>query len=431
MQTFGRSRRLVGSAGSTHERAPGKAARSATGATGAAAKTARTARLLSLLGAAGLLVAACTTATSGGSNSGNSSVNTNNTFGRAYGYAAAVTAVQKAFKNTSNNVDPTSRPAAKNKSIVVISSGQASISSEVPSDAAVAAAQAIGWHVTLLDAQLNPALYGTLIDQAISMGVNGIILDAIDCNAAEQPIKEARARGIAVVGMYDYDCNDPAENAGPAQFSAAINFDNLPQKDLGAFAESYGRDQANYVIASSKNKAKVLLLNDPEFTVLKYTAAGFSDQIKHSGGSQIVATLNFTTADLGAKLTQEIQADLLKYPDVNWIKSPYTYATTLSVVAAIQNQPGKYDVMGGEGYQPELDLIRTGKITAVNYIDSEWTGWAAVDTMNSVFNHTKPVPSGIGWTLIDSSHNLPSSGPYQDPINFKAEYEKAWGVASS
>jgi len=301
----------------------------------------------------------------------------------------------------------------------------------VPSDAAVAAAQAIGWKVTLLDAMLNPANYGNLIDQAISMGANGIILDAIDCNAAEQPIKEAKAAGIVIVGIYDYDCNDPAENAGPALFSPGINFQNLPAKDLGAFAESYGRDQANYVISKSQNKAKILLLNDPEFTVLKYTAAGFADQVKHSGGSQVVATLNFTEADLGPKLTQEIQAELLKYPTVNWIKSPYTYATTLSVEAALANQVGKYKVMGGEGYQPELDLIRNGTITAVNYIDSNWVGWAAVDAMNSDFDHTSPVPSGIGWTLIDSAHNLPASGSYVDPVNFKAAYEKAWGVASS
>jgi ribose transport system substrate-binding protein len=292
----------------------------------------------------------------------------------------------------------------------------------------VAAAQAIGWRVTLLDAALNPANYGNLVRQAISLGANGIILDAIDCNAAEQPIREAKAAGIALIGIYDYDCNDPAENAGSPLFSSVINFQNLPERSLGAFAESYGRDQANYIISSSSNKARILLLNDPEFTVLKYTAAGFADQIKHSGGAQVVDTLNFTTADLGAKLTQEIQAELLKHPEVTWIKSPYTYATILSVVQAISNQPGRYSVMGGEGYQPELDLIRSGKITAVNYIDSNWVGWAAIDTMNSVFTHTPTHNSGIGWVLIDATHNLPASGPFQDPINFIAEYKRAWGV---
>jgi ribose transport system substrate-binding protein len=62
-------------------------------------------------------------------------------------------------------------------------------------------------------------------------------------------------------------------------------------------------------------------------------------------------------------------------------------------------------------------------------ISSEWTGWAAVDTMNSVFAGQKPKNSGIGWTLLDENHNLPSSGPYNPKVNFKAVYEKAWGVS--
>ena len=63
--------------------------------------------------------------------------------------------------------------------------------------------------------------------------------------------------------------------------------------------------------------------------------------------------------------------------------------------------------MGGEGFADELDLIRSGKITAANVISSEWVGWAAVDTMNSVFLNQPPADSGIGWTMVDATHNLP------------------------
>ena len=59
--------------------------------------------------------------------------------------------------------------------------------------------------------------------------------------------------------------------------------------------------------------------------------------------------------------------------------------------------------MGGEGFADELDLIRAGKITAVNVISSEWVGWASVDTMNSVFLSQKPADSGIGWTMVDAT----------------------------
>ena len=352
-----------------------------------------------------------------------------NPFGYKYGYAAAKAELPKLYAGTSTAVNTTPRPAAKNKSVFIISAGQASISSSIPADAAQAAAQAAGWKATILDGKLEPSTYGGLVDQAIADGANGIILDAVDCNQVKGPLEQAKAKHIAVVPIYAYDCNDPTEDAGPALFSAVPNTNNLPDKDLGAFAESYGRGQADYVIAASKNKARVLVLNDPEFTVLKYTTAGFDDQIAHSGGSKVVATLNFLAADLGSKLQQEIQAELLKYPSINWIKSPYTYATELGVVPALASQPkGKYDVMGGEGFQPELAGIASGSVTGAMAISSEWVAWAAVDAMNSVFTHRPTYPSGIGWELVDKAHNLPANGELVPKVNFEAAYEKAWGV---
>ncbi len=85
--------------------------------------------------------------------------------------------------------------------------------------------------------------------------------------------------------------------------------------------------------------------------------------------------------------------------------------------------------MGGEGFHDELDNVRLGKIAATNAISSNWTGWAAVDTLNSIFNHTKPVDSGIGWTLVDATHNLPATPgtDFTPPIDYTAEYKKAWG----
>jgi ribose transport system substrate-binding protein len=353
-----------------------------------------------------------------------------NPFGYKYGYKAALAELPKLYVGTSTNVNPTPRPAAKNKSIVIISSGQASISSSIPVDAAEQAAEDMGWKVTILDEKLMPSNAPGLVDQAIALKPSGIILDATDCDEARGPLLTAKADHIPVVGLYSYDCNDPTEDAGSPLFTANINFNNLPAKELGYFAESYGRGQADYIIAASHNKARVLVLNDLEVTVLKYTGAGFADQIAHSGGSQVVATLDFLAADLGPKLQQEIQAELLQHPNINWIKSPYTYATILGVVPALTAYPkGKYNVMGGEGFQPELADIQQGTVTAAMAISSAWTGWASVDTMNSLLTHKPVEPSGIGWQLIDATHNMPANpADYAPPINFEAEYLKAWGI---
>ncbi len=386
---------------------------------------ARWPKLLSVAAAATVALSFATVATA----SGSSSVPLANPFGYKYGYKAAKAELPKLYAGTSTKVNPTSRPAAKNKFVVIISAGQASISSSVPVDAAAAAAKAIGWRSTILDGKLQPSTYGGLVSQAIALGAQGIVLDGIDCDQVRGPLQQAKAHHIVVIPLYAYDCNDPTEAAGAPLFSGVVNFNNLPDKQLGYFAESYGRGQADYIIAASHNKARILVLNDLEYTVLKYTGAGFDDQIAHSGGSQVVDTVNFLAADLGAKLQQEIQAALLQHPDINWIKSPYTYATILGVVPAISAYPkGKYSVMGGEGFQPELADITAGTVTAAMAISSQWVGWATIDAMNSVFTHKPVYTSGIGWELVDATHNLPASDNLVPKENYIAAFEKAWGV---
>jgi ribose transport system substrate-binding protein len=352
-----------------------------------------------------------------------------NTFGRAYGLDAAKTSTEKAFAGTATDVSSTPRAAVKGKHIAVISTGQAILSHQILSDGAVAAAKAAGWQVDLLDAKLNPSAFGDLIRQAISMNVDGILLEAIDCDKVVQPLREAQEKKIPVVGMADYDCNEPYVNAGPPLFSAVINYNNLPSSELGAFFQGYGRDSANYIISQSNATAHVLFINDPSLIVLKHVAAGFNDQMAHAGGSTSVTTLDISAADLGPKVVQQIQAELLKHPDVTWIQSPFSFATLAGIIPAIANQPGKYKVMGGEGLAPEVDALRGGQVTAVNALNSDWLGWAGVDTLNSVLRKESPQPSGVGWILADATHNVPASGTVPSKVDYKAEYKRAWGVS--
>ncbi len=352
-----------------------------------------------------------------------------NTLGRKYGAGAAATYTKRAEQGTNHAVSAVKRPAVKGKKVVVISQGQASISSSGPANGAMAAAKAIGWKATLLDAKLSPSNYGSLIKQAIGLGANAIVLVEIDCSYVQQPLRQAKAKGIAVIGLYAYDCNDPISSVKSSSlFTTCVNYQDLPCTKLDDFTASYGRDQANYIITSSKNKAKVLEVTDNEFAVLRLTSKGFDDQIAHSGGSQVVAKVDITTGDLLAnKVPGMIAAALLKYPDVTWIKSPYTYATILGITPTTNKTPGKYKIMGGEGYQPELALIPNGQVTAANIISSDWTGWASIDALNSYFAKKPTVDSGIGWIIADKNHNVPASGDYVPPINYKAAFKKAWG----
>ena len=369
------------------------------------------------------LVAAC------GSSKDNSG---NNNTGTTDYLATAKAKVEQNYKGTNTMPDTKLRKPTAGKKVVVISAGQTSLSSSVPSDAAVAAAKAAGWDVQLYDEKLNPVNGTALIRQALTAGAEGIILDATDCPLAKQALQEAKAKGVKVVPIYAFDCNDPMfGTGGEALFSGVINYGAKAQ-DIDKFTESYGADQADAIIAATEGKAKVILFNDSEFTVLKYTAKGFKDEMAKCGGCSIVAEVDFKAAELGPNLQQKAASILLQHPQANAVKIPYTAAALLGISPAIAASPkaSSLYVMGGEGFAPELDLIRTNKgLSAVNIISSEWVGWAAVDTLNSLFLGQTPADSGIGWTLADAKKNIPPSGEFVPPIDFKAAYKKAWGLS--
>ncbi len=392
-----------------------------------------TSRPLALLGAglaASLVLSAC------GGSSDDAAPSTDEPAAPAAGASTGTTAAAPAgdvnYAGTLREPDAAARPIAKDKKVVIISAGQASISSSVPVGAAEEAAKAAGWKTEVYDAQLNPANGATLVRQAIASGADGIILQAIDCPGVKGPLQEAKAKGIQVVGIYSFDCNDPLfKGNDPALFSGQINYGKDAEAGIGAFTEKYGADQAKAVIAATGGKAKVIFFNSPTVTVLNYTGKGFKDEIKRCAGCEIVAEIEFAGAELGPNLQQKATSALLQNPDANVVKSPYTSATLLGIAPAVvqSGRASKVYVMGGEGFAPELDLLRANQgVNAVNIAPSDWTGWAAVDTMNSLFTKKPIADSGLGWQLVDKENNLPPAGPFVPKVDFKASYKKAWGV---
>jgi ribose transport system substrate-binding protein len=368
---------------------------------------------------AAALLAGC-----GGASSGTSGGATATTF-----LSQAQANVQKDYGSTDRTPDTTSRPATRGKKIVVISAGDEGESASVPVHGALAAAKAMGWQATEYDEHLDPTKGPALVRQAIAAGADGIVVDGNDCPLIKAPLQEAQTAHISVVPIYAYDCNDPLFNGGHALFSGLVQVATPGTPDQQA--QAYGANQADAVITATKGHARVILFNDVEFTVLHYTGEGFTRELAKCSDCKVVDEVDFKAAELGPTLQQKAASAVLQHPEANAVKIPYAAASLLGIAGAVV-QSGKASqlyVMGGEGFADELDLIRGGKgVNAVNIISSEWTGWAAVDTLNSAFLGQQPRNSGIGWTLSDTTHNLPASGPFVPKVDFKTAYMKAWGV---
>jgi ribose transport system substrate-binding protein len=340
------------------------------------------------------------------------------------------------FKGTFRPPDPATRIAAKGKKIAIISRGQQSPSSQVPVDAAAEAAKALGWESTILDLKFNALAAPDAVRQAVALGVDGIVSN-IDCAYAPNEFGEAKAKGIKIVPLFTFDCTDPtvAGKPGESQFTTFLNFQlgSTGEKvDATRYNSVGGVIAASAVITATNGTAKVLAFTDATSTILNYTHAGFISQMKRCKGCQILEEIRFTPPELAdGSLRAKVRDALARHPEVTAIRGSHSAAIQLAiapevVAAKMQN---KVIVIGGEGQEHDLDLIRTKQgLNMTLCTDSPWMGWAVVDALNSAFNGEKPRFPGLGAMLVDREHNLPPSGAVQHNVNFKSVYRKAWGV---
>jgi ribose transport system substrate-binding protein len=343
--------------------------------------------------------------------------------------AQAVTAA--AWRGSYKSPDPATRLAAKGKRIAVISRGQQSPTSAIPVSGAVEAAKALNWQVTVLDLKLNPSSAPAVVQQAIDLRVDGIVAN-FDCAYAPAQFAAAKARGIKIVPLFGFDCTDPSVTGTPgeSQYTTFVNY-GVARVDTAKYTMNFGAVAAHAVIAATGGTAKVIAFNDESSTVLHYTHAGFIETIKRCSGCEVLEEVFFGTNELGPVLAAKVKAALQRHPDATVIRSAHSAATQSSIAPALVStgRHGSVLVIGGEGQAKDLDLIRTKQgLTMTLSTDSQWAGWATVDSINSAFNGEAPRPAGFGGLLVDRDHNLPPSGPVQHNVNFKNVYRKAWGV---
>jgi ribose transport system substrate-binding protein len=344
--------------------------------------------------------------------------------------AQAQAEVDRAYKGTDREPPSQAKKPQPGKKVWIISPGQIGESASIPTNAAKEAGEAVGWKMTLYDSKLDVANFSLGIRQAIAARADGLILHSIDCPLVKQALNEAKKANVKIVAYYSLDCDDPSVKGEPL-YDGSVNFGSQ-FGDYAALTKAWGAAKADWVIAKTQGRAKVISFKEDELLVVKYIREGFEEGLKKCKTCEIVKTVDFTLADLGPKLQQKAQGALLQHPEANAIHVPYDSAVLLGISAALieSGKNDQIDLIGGEGFPSNVQLIRDNKgQDAANAFPSKWTGYAAIDTLNSLFHGEKPQDSGIGYKLIDKEHNLPPAGQGYEPVaDYKGAYKKAWGV---
>jgi ribose transport system substrate-binding protein len=361
----------------------------------------------------GLLVAAC----------GSTSNGTTTTAASGGLVTSSKQRVESLYRGTYEPPAAAPHPQAGRK-ILLLSCGQSVSTCAVGVDGARRAAQAMGWQTTVFDTKSDPNQAAAGIRQAIVAHEDGVFMYALDCRIMKQALREAQQAKLPVVAAESLDCDYGNSGAKPL-FAGAVTY---VEGDYERWIGEYGKAQAQYVIANTDRKAKVIIFAQDDLLGPVIQQNAEYAEFKRCTGCTVYP-VTFTLADFSnGGLQQKAQQALLKHPDANAVIVQYDAVLQSGVSAAVQSSGRRMLVIAAEGAPATMDAVRSGKVTAGLGIPIAGEGFAGVDILNRLFHGQKQTHSGIGLELYDKAHNTPASGGWQPPGNFEGEYLKAWGV---
>jgi ribose transport system substrate-binding protein len=346
------------------------------------------------------------------------------------GVPAAVTSLLDSGYKGTFQAPPASGPkAAVGKSVWVISCGQVAASCAEIADAAMSAGKALGWNMTLFDGKLDPTLYSQGILQAIAAHVSGIFTVAVDCSIATSPLKQAKAAGIATVGVSNFDCNDPLNNIGPALYSTYVKYTGIT--GYGTTYADWKKYNAAWIIAQTDGKAKVINSYSPGYLVAEYQNKGFMQEMSLCSTCSIVSSLGITaTEQAGTGAQEALQTAITQDQSANAIQVGVSGWFGRFANAAIRSSGrANLAIAGDECDAAAIAAIKAGGPQQMCVArDFGWESWAAMDELNRQFASpgSAPVDEGLGFEIVDKTHNLPSGSTWTAPFNYQSAYEKIW-----
>jgi ribose transport system substrate-binding protein len=323
--------------------------------------------------------------------------------------------------------------ALRDKKIFAIPCTSGGPGCQLPAENFRDAAKTLGWDVTIADGKGTPQGQSAAVDAAIAANADAIVLVAVDCQNVKAALERADKAKIPVYAMISFDCDEPDGAGGEKLFDAAFAYEG--GSGLAEFYDTLWNTVANYVIAETDGKGKVLHVQTSEPLLAKLSIPTFKTAMEKCTTCTVYETHYSLDDLLAGKVEAKVTAALTAHPDVDAVVAPYGAAVTLGVgnaVEAARRNGGKDIILAAiDGLGDNYKLIQKG----VQTMDTgsqpvRWWGWIATDGLLRLFNDQPQVDSGQGMQVI-TKENVPSDGLYDGnpkSSGYEQNYKKLWGV---
>jgi len=203
----------------------------------------------------------------------------------------AKAAVQKYVGLQSEWLGPTSAPKPQSGKKIVYLSGDENIDTSHEYGVYMKEAAAkLGWDVTVIDGKGSPSSWLAAFNQAIALKPDGIAIFA-DAASLQDPIRAANAQHIVVIGLHA---------AGtPGAFPDLGVFFNI-QGD----PRNVGKAQAEWAIADSDGKARVVILTHNEYKIAETKSTAAKTMVEKCKGCQVLEYANSPASQADQRMAQ-------------------------------------------------------------------------------------------------------------------------------
>ena len=287
-----------------------------------------------------------------------------------------------------------------------------------------AAAKALGWRYTSpVDPEGDPRKAADAIQQAIQAKANVIVLISIDPTTVSTAVAQARKAGIIVACA---SCGLPAGGTG----KTGISLDADP--NVG----NTGRILAAYTATTSGGSAKIAMLQDSEFLVVKQRYNTYLNLLKQCHNCSVVAKENFVSTDVGPTLSDKGQSLIAANPSATYLYVGFD-AGAAPVIEGLQQAgkasdltSGKLRVISYDANQQNLTLVKQGLQYGDIGIPLEWVAWSLMDQVNRLVQH-RPIDGRESSTIPVKLITKANVGHYlahgfTGDINYEAKYTRLW-----
>jgi ribose transport system substrate-binding protein len=324
-------------------------------------------------------------------------------------------------------------PPVKDKTLWAISAGQQALSPVNATKGFAEAASKLGWKVKIWDGKYESSQWLAGIRAAIGAGAEGIWTYSFDCKDVKAAVEEAEAAEIPVVIAQGTNCGSGAEAVAKheAEYFTHVK-DGIITTAPGSFAEwnlGFGGAGAWWLVAHTDGEAKIIEFVESDLEATLQAGQGVEEVVERCSGCEIVDRVTFTGAELGPALQEKAQQAILQHPEANAITGNYDTAVTSGIAAAVRASGRELLLAGGEGFAPNVALMREGIESVGTGYQAAWEGWCGVDDFVHIFDGDEPQPCGAGVQLFDKEHNIPPPGHnFETHLPYEQAYLKAWGV---